>query len=33
MTQTSAHDPLAGYVPDGMTLEQALALRKTTPRR
>ncbi|MHC4821035.1 MAG: urocanate hydratase [Planctomycetota bacterium] len=25
--QTSAHDPLGGYVPDGMTLEEALALR------
>ncbi|MDP6942480.1 MAG: urocanate hydratase, partial [Planctomycetota bacterium] len=26
--QTSAHDPLNGYVPDGMTYEEALALRK-----
>jgi urocanate hydratase len=26
--QTSAHDPLNGYVPNGMTLEQALELRK-----
>src|ERR1700756_2362537 len=26
--QTSAHDPLNGYVPSGMTLEEALALRK-----
>jgi urocanate hydratase len=26
--QTSAHDPLNGYVPNGMTLEQALDLRK-----
>ena len=26
--QTSAHDMLIGYVPDGMTLEQANALRK-----
>ncbi len=25
--QTSAHDPLNGYVPNGMTLEQALDLR------
>jgi urocanate hydratase len=27
--QTSAHDPLNGYVPNGMTLEQALALRES----
>ena len=26
--QTSAHDPLNGYVPNGMTLEQALELRQ-----
>jgi urocanate hydratase len=26
--QTSAHDPLNGYVPNGMTYEEALALRK-----
>ncbi|HZD93490.1 MAG TPA: urocanate hydratase, partial [Candidatus Sulfotelmatobacter sp.] len=26
--QTSAHDPLNGYVPNGMTLENALELRK-----
>src|SRR6202051_4807078 len=26
--QTSAHDPLNGYVPNGMTLEQAVELRK-----
>jgi urocanate hydratase len=26
--QTSAHDPLHGYVPNGMTLEAALALRE-----
>lgn len=26
--QTSAHDPLNGYVPHGMTLEEALELRK-----
>ncbi|MFH1220126.1 MAG: urocanate hydratase [Candidatus Eisenbacteria bacterium] len=30
--QTSAHDPLAGYVPNGMTLEEALALRSRDPR-
>ena len=30
--QTSAHDPLNGYVPNGMTFEQALALRKRDPR-
>ena len=29
--QTSAHDMLIGYVPDGMTLEQANALRKRDP--
>ncbi|HIL35866.1 MAG TPA: urocanate hydratase [Planctomycetes bacterium] len=29
--QTSAHDPLAGYVPDGMTLDAALALRESDP--
>src|SRR5450432_2675361 len=29
--QTSAHDPLNGYVPSGMTLEQALELRKKNP--
>jgi urocanate hydratase len=29
--QTSAHDPLNGYVPNGMTFEQALALRKSDP--
>ena len=27
--QTSAHDPLNGYVPNGMTYEQALTLRQT----
>jgi urocanate hydratase len=31
--QTSAHDPLNGYVPNGMTLEEALALRKNDPQR
>jgi len=29
--QTSAHDPLNGYVPNGMTLESALALRERDP--
>src|SRR6201987_3205509 len=29
--QTSAHDPIGGYVPNGLTLEQALELRKTNP--
>jgi urocanate hydratase len=29
--QTSAHDPLHGYVPDGMTLEEAVALRSSKP--
>src|SRR5690349_5898391 len=29
--QTSSHDPLNGYVPNGMSLEQALALRKSDP--
>jgi urocanate hydratase len=27
--QTSAHDPLNGYVPDGISFEEALELRKT----
>ena len=31
--QTSAHDPLNGYVPNGMTLEEARALRARDPRR
>lgn len=30
--QTSAHDPLNGYVPNGMTLEEAFALRKADPK-
>ena len=30
--QTSAHDPLNGYVPNGMTFEQALELRKRDPQ-
>lgn len=29
--QTSAHDPLNGYVPAGLTLEQVAELRKTNP--
>ncbi len=29
--QTSAHDPIAGYVPNGMTLDAALELRKSDP--
>jgi len=31
--QTSAHDPLNGYVPNGMTYEQALALRHSDPEQ
>ena len=31
--QTSAHDPLNGYVPNGMSYEQALDLRKQDPPR
>jgi urocanate hydratase len=31
--QTSAHDELGGYVPDGMTFEAALALRESDPDR
>jgi len=30
--QTSAHDPLNGYVPDGLTFEEALELRKKDPK-
>jgi urocanate hydratase len=30
--QTSAHDPIGGYVPNGITLEQALELRKSKPQ-
>jgi urocanate hydratase len=30
--QTSAHDPLNGYVPNGMSLGQALELRKSDPK-
>ncbi|MCK6569746.1 urocanate hydratase [Myxococcota bacterium] len=29
--QTSAHDPLAGYIPTGLTLETAAALRREAP--
>src|SRR5260370_24511068 len=29
--QTSAHDPIDGYVPNSMTLEAALGLRKKSP--
>ena len=29
--QTSAHDPLNGYVPNGMTLEEAVELRRSKP--
>ncbi|NSL88058.1 urocanate hydratase [Chitinophaga sp. Mgbs1] len=31
--QTSAHDPINGYVPNGLTLEAALELRKSDPAR
>ena len=30
--QTSAHDPIGGYVPNKMTLEHAIALQKTDPQ-
>jgi len=30
--QTSAHDPLNGYVPNGMTLDEAVLLRKSNPQ-
>jgi len=30
--QTSAHDPLNGYVPNGMTLQQAVELRRSDPQ-
>ncbi len=30
--QTSAHDPLGGYIPAGFTLEEAIALRGTQPK-
>ncbi|MDQ6733321.1 MAG: urocanate hydratase [Nitrospirota bacterium] len=29
--QTSAHDPLNGYIPSGLSLEEATALRQETP--
>ncbi|MCK9414311.1 MAG: urocanate hydratase [Prolixibacteraceae bacterium] len=29
--QTSAHDPLHGYVPNGMSLDEAILLRKSDP--
>ncbi len=29
--QTSAHDPLNGYIPEGLTYEEALELRKNNP--
>ena len=31
--QTSAHDPLIGYVPHGISLEEANALRKSDPEK
>ncbi|HEX8925436.1 MAG TPA: urocanate hydratase [Terriglobales bacterium] len=31
--QTSAHDPLNGYVPNGMSYEEALALRASDPKQ
>src|SRR2546426_1783682 len=31
--QTSAHDPLNGYVPNGMTLAEAIELRKNDPKK
>ncbi|MBO6535394.1 MAG: urocanate hydratase [Balneolaceae bacterium] len=30
--QTSAHDPLNGYVPHGISLEEAIELRKSNPK-
>jgi len=30
--QTSAHDPLNGYIPQGLTVEQAVELRKSDPK-
>jgi urocanate hydratase len=30
--QTAAHDPLHGYIPRGLTLEQAAELRRTAPK-
>jgi urocanate hydratase len=31
--QTSAHDPLYGYIPEGMTIQEAEVLRKEDPER
>ena len=31
--QTSAHDPLNGYIPHGLSLEEALSLRKKDPEQ
>ncbi|HLS20533.1 MAG TPA: urocanate hydratase, partial [Bacillota bacterium] len=31
--QTSAHDPLNGYIPTNMTLEEAATLRKSDPKK
>ncbi|KIO76294.1 urocanate hydratase [Pedobacter lusitanus] len=31
--QTSAHDPINGYVPNGLTLTEAAALRKSDPEK
>jgi urocanate hydratase len=31
--QTSAHDPLGGYVPDGLALDDAAELRESDPQR
>ena len=31
--QTSAHDPLGGYVPDGLSLDAAQELRESDPQR
>lgn len=30
--QTSAHDPLNGYIPEGLSLDQAASLRKSDPK-
>ena len=30
--KTSAHDPLNGYVPNGMTLAEAVELRRSDPK-
>ena len=31
--QTSAHDPVHGYVPNGLSLDEAAELRKSNPDR